>query len=99
MRYPQWSGAEPCRQVDPEIFYPTPTEASTPTLVALIKATCQACPTFQACRDWGLHHEEHGVWGGMLPSHRAMMRRAMGIELTPPTLSMNEGVRRNVRAG
>jgi len=99
VQYPEWTGDEPCRQVDPEIFYPTPTQASTRALVNLIKATCQSCPTFEACREWGLHHEEHGVWGGMLPNHRDMMRRTMGIQLQPPTLSMNEGVRRNVRAG
>ena len=46
--YPQWTGDEPCRQVDPEIFYPTPTQSSTRSLVNLIKATCQSCPTFQA---------------------------------------------------
>lgn len=97
--YPEWTGAEPCRQIDPDIFYLSPKESSTPTLVSLIKATCQACPSSEGCREWGLHHEEHGVWGGLLPSHRAMMRRSIGITLTPPTLSMNEGVKLNVRAG
>lgn len=39
------------------------------------------CPVIQACGDWGLRHERHGVWGGL--SYRTLNaeRKRLGIRL------------------
>lgn len=43
--------------------------------VAQAKLYCNICPVKQQCLEYALvHHEEHGVWGGMTPSERGNSR-------------------------
>lgn len=85
-RYPAYTGNEPCREVDPEIFYPSSFNALTNMTRALLNSMCNSCPMREPCLMWALHHEEEGFWGGSNPEERKRMRKRMGIKLKTPAL-------------
>jgi len=62
--WPDWTGDEPCRSMDPEWYFPAEKVAysSEQRQVCEICATCQMRPQ---CLEWGLHHERYGIWGGL----------------------------------
>lgn len=78
MKYPQFTGNEPCRSMPIELYYP---ENGSPhkTVVAL----CNVCDVLEQCRMWGLRHESFGLWGGLTEQDRQRMRRALNIILEP----------------
>lgn len=50
-----------CREVDPEIFFPNPSDRRG-TLDAM--AVCFTCPVMAQCRKWAEDtHQGYGVWG------------------------------------
>lgn len=69
-----WRARAGCRDIDPEIFYPQPTDGHGERLA---KAICSHCPVLTACREYALGYEGargvdmvYGVWGGLTPSER-----------------------------
>ena len=58
-----------CRQVDPELFFPSSSNDATDGLITTIrqaKAICQQCPVQLPCLDAALENDErHGIWGGV----------------------------------
>lgn len=53
-------GTEPCREVDPEVFFPI--EGGSPRAARRI---CGGCEVREECRDWAITAGiEYGVWGG-----------------------------------
>jgi WhiB family redox-sensing transcriptional regulator len=70
-RDPAWRTRSACQSVDPETFFPAPSEPAD-TAVAL----CHTCPVQGACLAWALQAGDlHGVWGGTT----ARERRAMAV--------------------
>lgn len=45
------------------------------------KKICGRCPSLESCRDYGLKHEEHGIWGGLTPVERNEIRKKRGLHL------------------
>lgn len=39
---------------------------------------CATCPVLRECMEYGLKHEQHGIWGGLTPPERQriMARRS-----------------------
>ncbi len=56
-------------------------DITTLTAPRAIEICRSGCPVLQACGEWGLRHEKHGVWGGY--SYRALNaeRKRLGIEI------------------
>jgi WhiB family redox-sensing transcriptional regulator len=70
----RWSTDAACRETDPELFYPDPTDALT---IAQAKTICAGCPVRQTCADDALtRREKHGIWGGLTESQRHNLLRA-----------------------
>jgi WhiB family transcriptional regulator, redox-sensing transcriptional regulator len=70
-RDPAWRTRGACQTVDPETFFPAPSEPAD-TAIAL----CRSCPVQGACLAWALQAGDlHGVWGGTT----ARERRAMAV--------------------
>lgn len=68
---PTWRARGVCRTVDPELFFPAPTERGQAD-VAL--ALCDSCSVSGACLAWALESGDcNGVWGGTLPRERRAM--------------------------
>ncbi len=51
-----------------------------------VREICGDCPFQAECADWGIRHEAHGVWGGLVPKERETLRRAQRIKLQTPTV-------------
>jgi WhiB family transcriptional regulator, redox-sensing transcriptional regulator len=65
----RWIGAL-CPNVDPEIFFPKP---GRPAKDPVYKEICSSCPVQNFCLEYGIVHEEQGVWGGLSKSERDLL--------------------------
>lgn len=86
MKYPAFDGTQNCAEVGPEFFYPE-TRNPHQHVVASIKRMCYGCWFQSECLEWGLRHEADGYWGGLSPTHRANLRRELGIILQTPQVT------------
>ncbi len=78
--YPAFDGNQPCRQVDPELFFPTTFNAVTRKDKALMTDICNDCRMREPCLLWALHHERDGFWAGTTPEDRIKLRRKLKIQ-------------------
>jgi hypothetical protein len=39
-----------------------------------LRRICGACPILEACLDYGMKHENYGVWGGLLTKERNALK-------------------------
>jgi hypothetical protein len=70
-RDPAWRTRGVCQNVDPETFFPAPSEPADAAM-----ALCRTCPVLGSCLAWALQAGDlHGVWGGTT----ARERRAMAV--------------------
>jgi hypothetical protein len=76
--FPDLSAGQ-CRGMPPEWFYPEQGQN-----MARIRVICDGCPVKALCREWGIHHEHHGVWGGLTERGRRIERRRRAIVATDP---------------
>lgn len=61
----------PCRNVDPEIFFPLPTQSADDA-----KAVCHTCPVEAECAQWAIvTGQDYGIYGGLSPEQRKARRR------------------------
>lgn len=88
--YPAYDGSEPCREVDPEIYYPSTFNALKRSTRTLMDQLCNACHARDACLMWALHHEKEGYWAGTTPEDRIRMRRDLRIVLSVPVIPITE---------
>jgi WhiB family transcriptional regulator, redox-sensing transcriptional regulator len=66
-----WRTRGACQTVDPETFFPAPSEPADAAI-----ALCRSCPVQGSCLAWALQAGDlHGVWGGTT----ARERRAMAV--------------------
>lgn len=91
MKYPRFTGSEPCAQIGMENFFLDPSHYSI-WAGKHLRPICDGCPMQQQCLDWGMEHEEHGWWGGYSPRERAVLRKEMGVTLKPIPVSEWLGV-------
>ena len=71
-----WRARAACREVDPELFFPTAT-AGVALAVEERRAlsVCAGCPVLAACRTWAVAEQPHGVAGGLTEDERRRARR------------------------
>lgn len=81
MKRPHYTGAEPCTQVGPDLFYEFPLNGAVTHEMRVAIGMCYSCPLMHACREYAIQHEEWGIWGGLLPKVRENERRRRGIQL------------------
>ena len=55
------------------------------TLTDEAKKVCDGCERLTECLEWGIQHEEYGVWGGTDPEERKQIRIVRQIRLAPPS--------------
>lgn len=76
--FPPVDGSQPCRDVDPELFFP---KRSEPDFSEPAIATCRRCPFLHECLAYALTNDVDGVWGGTTPAQRSALRDKHGITL------------------
>ncbi len=78
----------PCRRENPQLWF-----SDLPTDLQLAKAYCQPCPMLRACLAGAAErHEPHGVWGGEIFSHGAIIPEKRPRGRPPSTLRPVIGV-------
>lgn len=74
-----WRTRGACQNVDPETFFPAPSEPADAAL-----ALCRTCEVQGPCLAWALEVGDcHGVWGGTTPRERRAMLVAWRSRLNP----------------
>jgi WhiB family transcriptional regulator, redox-sensing transcriptional regulator len=64
-----WRTRGVCQTVDPEVFFPAPSEPADAAV-----ALCRTCDVQGACLAWALDVGDcHGVWGATTPRERRAM--------------------------
>lgn len=75
-RSSRWHSQAACRDVDPELFFPTGETAPAIVRTEEAKAVCARCPVLDTCLRWAMDNGlEDGVWGGLSESERRNLRR------------------------
>lgn len=82
MIMPDFGPGALCAEVGGDLWYPEKHDELGGSFDASIRAKemCERCPLMWECRDWGLRHEEHGIWGGWGEHVRDRERRRLGIK-------------------
>ena len=85
MRIPNFEGAA-CAGTDTEFFFKD--GLRDPYEMKAYRQMCGGCPIQNECLSWGLHHEEHGMWGGLTVQEIRDLRKKRGIPLRSITTEM-----------
>jgi len=81
-----WDLKANCRGLGPELFFPesgTAAEARgvsaelAVTSAVEAKRICADCSVIIPCLDWAVRHDEQGIWGGVGPDRRSLLRAAL----------------------
>lgn len=68
---PDFDGEAPCRDEDPELFFPVGNSGPALEQAAEAKAVCAQCRFTTECRDWAMETgADFGVFGGMTADER-----------------------------
>lgn len=82
MKYPSFTGSEPCAQVGTDLFF-TKEDAINYHDLDRVKALCASCVMREPCLEYALHVNVVGVWGGTTDGQRKRIRRQRNIVPTP----------------
>lgn len=87
---PAWRTRGACQTVDPETFFPAPSEPADAAV-----ALCRTCDVQGSCLAWALEVGDcHGVWGATTPrERRAMLVAWRGGDQAPTARPVGEGER------
>lgn len=78
MKYPAFTGDEPCAQTGADFFI-SDGDSNRYRNVRQLRAICGACPMQEPCLEYALHVKVVGFWGGTTDEERRRIRRRRGI--------------------
>lgn len=65
----------PCRDEDPELFFPEQYSLQYQGQIDEAKAACTDCPILLLCLDWAVQHTDLvGIWAATTPRDRRRIR-------------------------
>lgn len=74
-----WEFESPsCAGIGVDLFYrndPDETMGHSKNEEKQIIEVCKSCPCIQECAEWGIARERWGIWGGLSPKERELIRR------------------------
>ncbi len=77
----EWVEDGLCRQVGPDLFFPSEVMVGTRMEERYrhkteARAICRKCPVQAECLEYALRYDNlHGIWGGTTPNQRTRLRR------------------------
>lgn len=80
MREPRNYEAPLCAQVSGDLWFPE--KGGDLTLVRAAQRICAQCNHRLECAEWGIKHEEFGIWGGIVAYQREEIRKQRNIKLS-----------------
>lgn len=83
MREPRFYENPSCASVGGDSWFPEKIGNSTSHLTELGVAIiiCNRCRHKTECAEWGIKKELHGIWGGLTPKERSIIRDRRNIIL------------------
>lgn len=84
MKYPKFTGDEPCAQVGTDLFFP-PDNSIVYRDLKIVRSLCGSCVMQGPCLEYALHVNVSGVWGGTTEQQRKAIRRERNIIPLPIT--------------
>lgn len=70
-----WREEAACKDLDPELFFPSTGAGEVAELVALAKSVCANCTVRDECLRFAVRSkQEFGIWGGMTEEERRTAR-------------------------
>lgn len=70
-----WHHDVACRDADPELFFPLPSDVLAEDKA---KAVCRFCPARRRCLDEAMANGLwEGIWGGLTPAERRSLHRSI----------------------
>lgn len=90
--FPKYDGTQNCASMGVELYYyehnvDLPFEGLKEQENKL-KILCSDCPFLSECREFAIHHEGFGLWGGMTSADRKNYRKKFNIKLDLIELGM-----------
>ena len=82
MRYPEFTGSEPCTQIGAD-WFAVDEGSKRYKHVKQIRASCMECPMHKPCLEYALAVRVDGFWGGMTDGERHRERKRLGITPLP----------------
>ena len=67
----RWQEAAACRAQNADTYFPEGRPALAPRRVCN-----EVCPVREACLEFALAHDEHGIWGGLTEPERQRLKRS-----------------------
>lgn len=90
MRYPDFTGHEPCATIGPDFYYVEGRGQHSQTEWETMRSAClDRCFMLDECTQWSLHHEQFGFWAGMSEQDRRQLRRRLNIVLSDPVVHVS----------
>lgn len=84
-KYPKFTGNEPCIDVGIDVFYYMHEDKFSINQAKkdqeVLSSICASCPILNDCREYAIHHEDYGYWGGMTHLDREKYRKKFNITL------------------
>ena len=74
----RWRGAICSDYYNPDVFFPNP---GRPPNNPPYRQMCNRCPIQQFCKEYGIVHQEIGVWGGLTQSERELLPAYVRVQL------------------
>lgn len=79
-----WRHHGPCKDEDPELFFPIGNSGPALKQIEQAKSVCRRCPVTEACLKWALESgQDAGVWGGLTEEERRALKRQRNLRPTP----------------
>lgn len=79
MKYPQFTGDEPCAQVGAD-FFSVDDSSNRYHNTKKLREICSGCEMREPCLEYALHVKVFGFWGGTTENERAKIRKSRGIK-------------------
>ena len=73
IKAPYFDGTQPCRSVDPDLFFPE--DMGNILEIRAAKEICYQCNFKQECLEYVLDNPQEGIWGGTTDKERRLIRR------------------------
>ncbi len=75
-----WQEFARCKEMDPDLFFPTGTTGPALLQIEAAQAICRKCLVREECLWYALDtNTEYGIWGGATEEERRYMRRGLGL--------------------
>ena len=73
MKYPSFTGQEPCAQIGTDLFFP-PDNSIVYRDLKMVRSICGSCDMREPCLEYALRVNVVGIWGGTTESQRKQIR-------------------------